>query len=308
MYMKKISIAFLSALLVIGGTGCLKDEGFDNNEYGIKHPEDSPVGVGFPQASNKINVTSIENVTTTQTFQVALVNLLSDEPAEQDIHVTLVADPSVVAAYNAVDENRDGIPDNPQLAVMPTNAYSIPSMVVTIPKGSRTATLPLTINNAKTNLDITKTYGFGFRIASVQEGGVTIASNLNKILVGIAIKNQWDGHYEINGYHIRGGDPSLTGPVHVERDLVTAGATTVAWEGSVPWGGPSQLPAGYEPIITVNESTNKVTVTSANGLVTQDNTYDNRWDPATKTFYIRWLYPAGAQRLFTDTLKYLRPR
>ena len=299
--MKKISFAILSALLLTLGSGCLKDEAFVDNKYGINHPENSPVGVGFPQTTNKINVTSIENVATPQVLQIALVNLLSDQPMPEDVQVTLVNNPTLVSSYNTAN--------SASVIAMPAGSFNIASMTVTIPAGKTTATVMLTIPNAKNQLDITKTYGFGFTISSAT-GGAVVASNYKNILVGISIKNQWDGIYKINGYHVRGGDATLTGPTgEFERSFSTSGATSVTWNGSVPWGfQASQLPAGYEPIIRVNEATNKVTITSSNGLASQVNTYDNRWDPAKKTFYIKWMYAAGAERSFIDTIVFNRPR
>lgn len=300
-----VLIIFVSILL-IGVSGCLKDKGFDSHEYGIKSPDESAVGIGFPESQNKINVTAIENENTAQTIQVALVNLLSDVPATQDLHVRLTLNPSLIDAYNANN--------NPDVLPLPEDAHTIPSMVVVIKKGERTGKLTITIPDAKNELDITKTYALGFTISGIDESGNTIAENLKNILVGVAIKNKWDGVYEIVGYAIRGGDPSLTGPFGpVEREFVTGGATTVKWAGTHPWGRPgSILAAGYEPIFTVDETTNKVTVTSSNGLVRNDDSYDSRYDPATKTFYAQWTYGAGptgpSARRFTDTAVYVKPR
>lgn len=46
--MKRIkSLSLLLVAIAIAGTGCLKDKGFDNHEYGINDPDGSPAGVGF---------------------------------------------------------------------------------------------------------------------------------------------------------------------------------------------------------------------------------------------------------------------
>jgi hypothetical protein len=306
--MKLTSLVIVSVLLLFTGTGCLKDKGFDDNKYGLNHPEDSPVGVGFAQALNKINVTSINNEDTAQTMLVALTNLLSDEPADQDIHVTIEQDPTVVTAYNTADDNNDGVFDNVPLAAMPASAYTIKSLSVVIPKGQRTVFLSLTIPKAKSTLDLTKTYGFGFRIASVQEQGITISSNLRRTLVGVAIKNKYDGVYSMKGYSLRAGDPAKTGNfTGEEMTLVTAGADIVDFADLQVWADHTGVGIG-EPKLDINPATNKVTITSSGGATNAPG-YDSRYDPATKTFYISFTWGGGPlSRLATDTLTYLRPR
>lgn len=298
-HMKKISFVLLSAVVLFAEAGCLKDKEFEDNKYGANRPEDSPVGVGFPQAPNKINASSINSVNTPQTMQIALVNLLSDEPAQQDIHVTLVSDPSLINEYNSAND--------PDLATMPLSGYSLSSLVVTIPKGQRTGTITLTIPNA-TQLDLTKTYAFGFKIASVQEPGITIASNLNRILVGIAIKNKYDGVYSMKGYTLRAGDAVLTGNfTDEEMELVTAGANTVDFGSLQVWANHSGVGIG-NPKLDINPTTNKVTISSSGGASNLPG-YDSRYDPASKTFYIGFTWGAGpASRAAIDTLTYLKPR
>ena len=44
--MKKITLLALAAITMVS-TGCLKDKGFENQEYGIKDPSSSPAGIGF---------------------------------------------------------------------------------------------------------------------------------------------------------------------------------------------------------------------------------------------------------------------
>jgi hypothetical protein len=79
----------------------------------------------------------------------------------------------------------------------------------------------------------------------------------------------------------------------------------------VPWanGGGSNLPGGYEPIITVDPTTNKISLKSSGGTISANPSYDNRYDPATKTFYISFTWGAGVTaRLHTDTLVYKKAR
>jgi hypothetical protein len=297
--MKKIIWPALFAFGIALG-GCIKDKDFEANKYGVSNPGGSPVGVGFPQAVNDINTSSIENVATPQTLQVALVNLLSDAPAEQDIHVTIALNPALISEYNIAHED--------SLLVLPANAFSIPSMTVVIPKGQRTATFTLNILNASGNLDLTRGYALGLEIKSVQEPGITIAGNLKNILLGIAIKNQYDGIYSMRGYTLRAGFAEQTGNFSgAEMTLVTAGVTTVDFLRLQIWADGSGVGIG-NPRLTVNPATNKVTITSSGGASNLPG-YDSRYDPATRTFFVGFTWGAGpASRVAIDTLVFNRPR
>ncbi len=293
-------MACLAACLLFANTGCLKDKGFDNNEYGLNNPQNSAVGVGFPESANKINVTAIESSATPTLLKLALVNLLSDSPAEQDINVTLVRDTSITGAYN-----RDPATVNPVTEFADADISS--TFKVTIPKGQRTAFLQVTLPNSA-SLDLTQTYALGLKIASA-DGGAVVAANQQKVLVAVAIKNPYDGVYENRSYTLRSGDPSRTGSVApYEIGLVTAGAYTVQSEILHKWADGSGIGITY-PIFTIDPATNAVTVTGSGFTLLDAPGYTNRYDPATKKIYAAFTWGAGpASRLALDTLTYLRPR
>ena len=293
-------MACLAACLLFANTGCLKDKGFDNNEYGLNNPQNSAVGVGFPESANKINVTAIESSATPTLLKLALVNLLSDSPAEQDINVTLVRDTSITGAYN-----RDPATVNPVTEFADADISS--TFKVIIPKGQRTAFLQVTLPNSA-SLDLTQTYALGLKIASA-DGGAVVAANQQKVLVAVAIKNPYDGVYENRSYTLRSGDPSRTGSVApYEIGLVTAGAYTVQSEILHKWADGSGIGITY-PIFTIDPATNAVTVTGSGFTLLDAPGYTNRYDPATKKIYAAFTWGAGpASRLALDTLTYLRPR
>lgn len=68
---------------------------------------------------------------------------------------------------------------------------------------------------------------------------------------------------------------------------------------------------GVYPVFTVNAD-NSVTVTNLpdGGMApsVSDPGYKNRYDPATKTFYISYSYNAAAPRIIYDTCTFLQPR
>lgn len=303
--MQKIFLITIFLAAVLSLNSCMKDKDFDEHKFGLKDIEESAVGVGFPESSNDINTVSIMNESTAQNFEIALVKIFSDQPADQDLHITVESKPSLITDYNNAN--------NGNLLPLPAAAYSITSMTAVIPKGERNATLQLVINSASTQLDITRTYALGFTIKTVQESGITIAENYKDILVGVVISNVYDGIYELRSVTAHPTNPILAGTVGpVDVALITNGATSVITGTRHAWanGSGSSLPAGYNTIFTIDPTTNNVTVSDASGIgFTNSPGYPSRYDPASRTIYAKWQYAgSGGNRVFTDTLVYQGPR
>lgn len=300
------TLSFCSGLMLMG---CLKDKAYDERTIQSNHG-DSPkvIEIGLTGTSNRNFATkSLDASSNDTTLTLFPVQLAANEPAQEDINVTVTGSATAVTAYNATQSAVTGfVPYVPSTSTQ----YSIVNTggIVTIPKGSYSGLLSIKF---KSNNFLGANYAIGFTISSVDKPGYLISGNLQNAVVGIAVKNQYDGVYNIRGYHTRGGDPTLTGPTGTfQRSLVTSGPASITWTGTVPWGmggAVSNLPDMYQPIITVIAG-NKLALTSANGLISIDPAYNNRYDPATKTFYMRWTYPSGAERSFVDTLVYLKPR
>lgn len=275
---------------------CVKDEDFEDGEIGLLNPGNGPKAVSFPQSTRASVPISVDAVATAQVLENVRLELESKDAAESDVPVTLTLDTAAVTAANLVN--------------FPDGTVSAP-LTVTIPAGARSVAVPITIPNAS-QLDLTKTYGLVFRIASVGNSNYQIASNMSRVIVSVAIKNQFDGVYLMKGYALRLNDPGLTGNFSgVEMPLITAGATSVQFGSLARWGdGISGIGIG-EPLLDVDISgspTFPVDISSAGGAFNAPG-YDSRYDPATRTFYISFSWGAGpAARLSIDTLEYLRPR
>jgi hypothetical protein len=307
--MKKILISslFLS-LLVIAGTGCLKDKGFDNHEYGINDPDSSPAGVGFPLAAKAKNTVGLEVSASPQVISdVPVLKLFAGEPAQNDIKVTLTLSPALVTAYNTAN-GTNILPLDPSL-------YTIATLNAVIPKGSRVATVPITIKNT-TTLDPNKSYGIGVVISSA-DAGYTIASNYKNLLVEFNIKNKYDGIYKLSGFHNR---PTLDAPyANITVHMITTGPNSVKmyWPAAGLDAHPINGGVTYYGTLTTefifNTTTNLLTgvnnpYTPGSPPFTVGPATDSRWDPATKTIYAQYYYNANLQRMFTDTLRYVGPR
>ncbi len=306
--MKQIKIkALYSFLIVLGLSSCLKearmniDTGNGNTANVI---EFANTGDNVASATSKYPRfnTDLGSIGSGESVDFNInVSYSGANTAPQDITVNLEIDPSVLTLFNTQNGSNYVVP--------PSDIYKFPSSVI-IKKGTRMTQVKATITN-NSSFDFAVSYALPLKITSANTG--IISGNFGAAMYSFGLRNIYDGVYEVKGYAFR-ADPAspLQGPVGpIERGLATSGATSVTWQGTVPWanGGGSNLPGGYEPIITLDAATNKVSLSSSAATITANPTYNNHYDPATKTFYIQFYWGAGpSARLHTDTLVYLRAR
>ena len=304
-----------AASLVLSGmfSSCLKDKGFEDQKYGIDIQQIK--AVAFPLSASSPVIGSITSQAEPQEYLLPNITLEHEGTAAADVTVTVTLNNALVDAANAADPTLG-------LEVLPASAYTIASTSVVIPKGSKfSVVLKLALPNSAA-LDPNFTYALGFTITAVSDG-YTIAANQKDVVVGFAIMNIYDGVYSVeSGTVTRYSAPgvplndALSGPLAGNPDihLVTSGATTVTIPttgvGSISWSGGGGV-GGVDGIsLTVDPVTNQVTSRSAlNATFANWVGRENRYDPATKTFYLAWLWnPTGAVREYEVVLKYKEPR
>lgn len=307
--MKKNFFQVIVFMSLIAGFGCVKDDGFDSNSYGIKDPGNTP-GVLFQQSKVDANGVQLPNlngifqVATSQTI-TTLVKIAAPEAVSSDLTIGISLNNALV--------------DGTGLTVMDPALYSVPSEV-TIPAGEKFTYLEVTIPDAST-LDLTLKYGLGFTISSVGQN-YTIASNLKDVVIGIVVKNKYDADYDfVGGFFYHPSSPrsqpnSSSGTV---KELRTFSPTAVTCAlGDL--GG-----AGYYVLLDVDPITNKVTITPDPGHPTtppiqqfddalpdtnpgytpqweRSAECNNTYDPATKTFYLRYGYVGGTGFRVTEEI------
>ena len=319
--MKKIFSLTVSLMLgtvvLMGLSNCLKDKDFDEgkiqsvaNQYDMFKVIE--LGLTGTNNTNFLGL-SLDATNADTTINFIPVNLASSEPAPEDINVTLVKNDALVSAYNTANGTNYSVPTASMYAILN------PGNVVTIPKGSYTGYLRIKF---KPSSFLGGDYAFGYSIGSVDKKGYTISSNLKNGIVGIAVKNKYDGVYNLRGYHNR--DP-YTFPYNTEESLVTINGNTVAmyWNDQGGPGhpigiGPNNQLSWYgsaiAPVIVFDPNTNLVTnVYNAGGstpitMFTGAGAGVSRYDPATKRIYVYWNYSNNPLRAFFDTLTYVRPR
>jgi BT_3987-like, N-terminal domain len=323
--MKKILVSSLFfAALSFMVTGCLKDKGFEDFQYGINDPDTQPPGVGFNYGANAKNDYGLDVSATAQVLTgLTAVKLLTGVKTSSDVTVTLSdATATVLAAYNSANGT--------SIVALPTAIYTIPA-TMTIPAGTPYNDFPFTVSSTL-SLDPNTQYAVAISITAV-DGNFKIADNFKTLFFVFSIKNQYDGKYSLKGqfYHPSGApdyplfsttvELQTTGPASVKMYWPLGGGfgSPMLYGGSLNWFG------AQEPEIFVNTSTNKVIVQNTflgattlydMGLGFNNAGYDSRWDPALKTFFACWGYgipggiftPNGASRLWIDTLIRTGPR
>lgn len=248
--MKKFTKLFTLALLAMGLTSCLEDENIEEQKYGMINVDAFKVAE-LPSASESFSIL-IEDKPTSLDF--VSVHLAANEPAQEDVHITLNIDQSaaMIAAYNTANDAN--------LVQFPVDKYTLPAgLVVTIPKGSKDGFLKLNMNPK--DLDPTAPYALGFTITSVDNSKYVISGNYNKTLVRVSAKNAFEADYHASGTFTH----PTAGPRVIDRDkaVTTVSVTTSRIEVG------DLAAAGYYMYVQVNAD-NSVTILPDPTAVTQD--------------------------------------
>ncbi len=310
-----INKAFLAlALLSFTLTGCLKDKGFENYQYGINDPDTQPPGVGFPFAAKAMNGYGLDVSGSPQTVaELTFLNLNAGNPAPADITINLaIKSTELISAYNTANGTN--------IQVLTPTLYTMPT-TVTIPAGARNVTVPLVITSTL-SLNPNIAYGIAIQITSAS-GNYIVAENLKNLLIQFSIKNKYDGVYNLTGYHNR---VPYTFPYQTTMHMVTSGPNAVYFFWPLVGGvghpiglGPNNALSWYgptvAPVVVFNTSTNLVTNVFGSDpagppitMFTGAGSRLSKWDPATRNMTVDWNYNNNPLRAFFDDLQYLRAR
>jgi hypothetical protein len=295
-YSIKIAGLFLFGIAV---TSCLKDDmnldpDTSTNVVEFKNPSSfvSPSGSTYSMYSQSFDLAPEADYPVTVSYSGAHV-------APQDITVNLGVDTAAVSQYNAEQHE--------EFDAITSDLYTIPATVV-IPKGQRTAEVVIKLKPDK--FDFAKNYVLPIQIKSASTG--VVSGNFGTILLAVKAKNIYDATYASTGYVYHPASPRA---IAKDKPLVTVSPTTV----SVELGDLGS--SGYNANLTIDPVTNKVTITPAAGAAgapyTQFDTAlpapympawpnaskaNNTYDPATKTFYLRYGYMGGTGWRVTEEI------
>jgi len=299
------SLLLLSSLFL---TSCLKDDSLTlNTDLSDNVTEfantgsvaTAPSGGASPRYNIDLGSLSVGD---TASFNVN-VNYAGDEMAPENITVTVDIDETLLATYN--DEHSvDGASYEMPPADFLSSNFPI---TVTIPKGQQLSQAKVAVK-LPSDYDFTVSYALPLRITSTSVGEVS--GNFGSALYSLNVRNAYDGVYDIKGYILREADPDLTGNYTGEEvAMSTVGPYSLQYDHHV-WADHSTTGGIDGLTLTINPATNKVTVTcSTNPAVTNLPSYDSRYEPDTKTFFVSYYWGTGpSNRAATDTLTWNRTR
>ena len=288
MKLKSLAIIFSSLFLL---ASCLKSR----DTLGVYEDKGGIVTEIFDVSyGGSTKVISLDALPATETIDAITLKVYAPRETKPSgaVRVTLTQDAAAVAAAG--------------LTALPANAITIPSLEFDIPAGTNEFTLPITLN--KNNLDLSKQYGIGLKIASVSQG---IISDLSRnIVVAIVIKNEYHAEYDVTGYFFH---PSAPREIHLEKGLGTLGAKRceaeilgdlVGWRFAFDisatntltnWEGRGATPAvpGSGFMSSDNPGAIDYSVAAPNNPGTAPwvhSTYNNTYNPTTKTFWMHYGY------------------
>jgi len=204
--------------------------------------------------------------------------------AKEDIRVAIAVDDALIGEYNTQNGT--------SLVTLPTARYALTATEAVIKAGEREAVIPIDLKPDQFTFD--KDYVIPLAITSASSG--IISGNFSKVLLEVSGKNAYDGTYTYEASANTAIIPGKKGTT----TLVTVGANTVKITPGL------LITYSNEVTYTVDPATNKVTVnmTTLLPIATDPSSH---YDPATKTFHLKWTSNGGA-RTFEETITYTGPR
>ena len=310
----------LAALFIITMTGCLKDKRFDNNEMGINIKDTK--GVALTQAAESPVIQGIVANSAPVVIDGPIITLETSGKATSDVHVTLVYDQSLVTAAG--------------LTPLPAGTFTLSSLAPVIAAGTNSIqNLKLTITNS-TALNPSLIYGVGIRMTSVDQG-FQIAENGKTVVFGVAIKNKFDGIYELtlrlDGWAAYGIGSGVADVYPADVHLITAGPNAVVTNmpdlgssGTLQpgWTGGQGVISGYTVFgaaqpkyffdLVTNKATSVVNLQPDDGrgrvFLLDPASTTSGYNPTTKEIRLEYFLKQNGRpdMKITAVFKYLKPR
>jgi hypothetical protein len=190
--MKNRFINYFFGLLILsaGLASCIKDDVKELGNTGTSR-------VRLAEAPDNIQFFSpFSDVKTIQLITVRR-DAVSQSDVYQPLTVKLTAYPDSIDVYNnANGASFEPLPDSLFTLVAGKGVTRSGNVfTVTFDPGVTAVTIPIALNGAK--WDLSHTYGFYFKITDA--GGKQIAADHAESFAGVAVKNKWDGIYEVTG-------------------------------------------------------------------------------------------------------------
>jgi hypothetical protein len=290
----KLSTFVIFSLLL---SSCLKDTPItDYTEDAIKPIVLIPNG-NFPSVQ-KANPLAFDFKSEGQDIKV-FVRVSYVKPLDKDVVVNIAKDATIITDYNTRNAT--------SFVELASNAYQMPSsLAITIPAGQLEAFATIKVFADK--VDLSKNNMLAFKI--VDAGDQPVASNFQKIVFPILVKNSFEANYKVTGYFFH---PSAPRGVNATKYMSTISSNIV--QGQVGDLGGWNFQVTIEPSGTISgwvptDATLANAAGPASGLMETDNpaglttypgpggfvhsTYNNTYNKDTKTFLLHYGYGGGA--------------
>jgi Domain of unknown function (DUF1735) len=288
--MKK-HLYLLVALLVVLGIGCTKKLE-DLNDSG------QTVVLIFNAPEKKVVLEPFVDKKTIEVFELRR-NVHNQSELNSAAKVKLRLNQTLIAEYNKENgSNFVELPGNVFTGAA-GSSFNGAEMDVSFAPGEFAKAVAIVIDGAK--FDLFNSYALGLSVADAS--GRTISGDKKDVVVTFNVKNKWDGEYDAIGYFYH---PSVPREIDEPKTLATAGPNSVR----VDLGDLGA--SGFVAIFTIDPVTNAVTIAAAPGAASAPYTMftsglpnsnpgytgawpgssqcNNRYDPVTKSFYVRYGY------------------
>lgn len=282
----------LASVLILAGCKKSKQENIVNGIYLIPTSQ-------YASEEYKIEFSSTPQIIR---FAAAL-----SQPVAGKVQAFFLIDTSLVNVFNTTYGTN--------YAKLPDGSVKLGAGNATILSGEKLSTKDsIVINSILLNPD--RTYLVPVRINSISGGEVTLRAAMVVKYFVVKVKSPYEGNYVSNGYFYHPTAPRDM--INLNKTLVKTGAFSV----KVDLGDLGS--SGYNAILTVDPATNAVTITEAPGaagapytMFTSDlpnsnpgytaawagsTQCNNTYNPATKTFYLRYGYMGGTGWRVTEEI------
>jgi len=308
-------------------TSCLEDNGYTDI---VNKVNNKPV-VSIFGGNVELNMKTIGVSYSSDKQDVTIFTVTSAGTTTVDETVKLALDPSYVDKYNAKlekeaiaagDTTDTGEAIYTPFELLPEDQYSIPSLTVTVPKGSLDVDFKVLILHSS-EIPLTGKYLLPFTIESINgDENAVIAANLKTTLINIVVKNDYEADYAVTGYFFHPSSPrslKLTKTIStVDNNTSSAGLGDLAGanyyfmfdveaDNSLSnWTALGSTPAspasGFMSLD--NPGGTDYSAASPNVPGTGEwvsSKFNNTYDPAEKTFWMHYGYAGGGNGQNTYT-------
>lgn len=313
--MKKITYFILTTFILLNVSGCIKNnitpltnEGKDYLE--LREFHNHQIFLTPFIGSKRITLFSVQR------------NFTSNAKLNSTSSISIKVLPNLLTRYN--NEN------NTAFELFPDSLYTLSSKVVknatdfTLNFSSQDyiSSFDINLNGSKFNLSkkyalpVVLTTSNGLNFFTVNSNHADTLQSTDTVIAFISIKNKYDATYVANGYLYHPVSPRAI--KNLPKSVLTAGPNSVI----VDLGDLGN--SNYKALIFIDENTNKLTISTApgaagdtytmftDGLPSANPGYTPQWnnstlcnntyDPATKTFYLRYGYLGSSGWRITEEI------